>query len=315
MSGAMPVSSRGKSSIPYGLVCPGVLIVLAWLPWFACAQSSSPSPPPSQAQAASDAAEFRPVSGQEGKDVVWVPTPPALVETMLDLAGVTARDVVMDLGSGDGRNIIAAARRGARALGVEFNPKMVELARRNAERAGVAEKARFVQGDMFEADISEASVLALFLLTHNLDRLMPKFLALKPGTRIVVNTFGMSGWEADAADRTPGDCGVWCTAQLYIVPARVEGTWRLPQGDLVMTQKFQVLAGELRTAEGSRPISAARMQGDRIRFTAGGMTYQGRVEGDSMIAERPGPNGGLWRAARVSAGGAAGAVSPAAAFR
>src|SRR5256885_2199880 len=139
---------------------------------------------------------FQPVVGQEGKDVVWVPTPQALVEKMLDMARVTPQDYVVDLGSGDGRNVIAAAKRGARALGVEFNPSMVDFSQRNAAKHGVADKATFVQGDMYEADISQATVLALFLLPENLRKLTPKFLALRPGTRIVANHFGIEGWEA-----------------------------------------------------------------------------------------------------------------------
>src|SRR5687768_6480000 len=184
-----------------------------------------------------------PYVGQPGKDVVWVPTPPVLVEKMLDLAKVTPQDYVMDLGSGDGRNIIAAAKRGARALGVEFNPNMVELSSRAAEAEGVGDKAKFVQGDMFQADISEATVLALFLLPDNLNKLLPKFLELKPGTRIVANHFGISGWDADETVRTDGECQSWCTALLYIVPAKVGGTWRLPHGELTLEQKFQMVSG------------------------------------------------------------------------
>jgi SAM-dependent methyltransferase len=156
------------------------------------------------AQAAVVQPQYEPAVGQEGKDVVWVPTPPVLVEKMLDMAQVTPSDYVIDLGSGDGRNVIAAARRGARALGVEYNPDMVELSRRLAEKQGVADKARFVQGDMYEADISGATVMALFLLPENLTRLTPKFLELKPGTRIVANAFGIDGWEPDVTDRLKG---------------------------------------------------------------------------------------------------------------
>ena len=129
-------------------------------------------------------APFEPKAGQPGKDVVWVPTPHEIVEKMLDMADVTPQDFVMDLGSGDGRNVIAAARRGARGLGVEYNPDLVELSRRLAREAGVANRATFVQGDMYEADVSQATVLALFLKPENLDRMQDKFLAMKPGTRI-----------------------------------------------------------------------------------------------------------------------------------
>jgi SAM-dependent methyltransferase len=161
---------------------------------------------------------YEPYPGQPGKDVVWVPTPPVLVEKMLDLARVTPKDYVMDLGSGDGRNIIAAAKRGARGLGVEWEEDMVRISRRNAELAGVADKARFVQGDMFEADISKATVLALFLLPDNLRKLKPKFEQLRPGTRIVLNGFPIDWWEPKEVAKSDGDCGSWCTAYLFIVP-------------------------------------------------------------------------------------------------
>src|SRR5436190_13267167 len=128
-----------------------------------------------------------PVLGQPGKDVVWVPTPDDLVEQMLDVAKVTPKDYVMDLGSGDGRNVIAAARRGAWGMGIEFNPKLVELSKKNAAKAGVYDQAQFVEGDMFEADVSEANVLLLFLLPSNLLQLRPKLFDMKPGSRIVSN--------------------------------------------------------------------------------------------------------------------------------
>ena len=164
---------------------------------------------------------FKPTVGQEGKDVVWVPTSPELVEKMLDLAKVTKDDVVFDLGSGDGRMVIAAARRGARATGVEFNPEMVKLSRQLAQEAGVADRATFIQGDMYEADISKATVLTLFLLTENLRRLEPKFRALAPGTRIVVNTFGIPEWTPDVTEQIE-NCASWCTAMLYRVPPRAQ---------------------------------------------------------------------------------------------
>jgi len=165
---------------------------------------------------------YKPQVGQPGKDVVWVPTSPEVVEKMLDLAKVTADDFVIDLGSGDGRMVIAAAKRGARALGVEFNPEMVKLAQQRASEAGVADRVTFVEGDMYEADISKATVLALFLLPENLRRLEPKFRALPAGTRIVVNTFGIADWKAEATETIGGDCRSWCTAMLYRLPPRVE---------------------------------------------------------------------------------------------
>ena len=239
---------------------------------------------------------YEPTSGQAGKDVVWVPTPPALVQKMLDLAQVTPADYVIDLGSGDGRNVIAAAQRGARALGVEYNPEMVNLSEEHAVKAGVAGKALFVQGDMFEADISQATVLALFLLPENLDRLVDKFLDLKPGTRIVLNTFGIDGWTADRTERVDGDCGDWCEALLYIVPARVSGHWRFAEGLLRLEQRYQMLTGSFE-AEGKRMTAVAgHVDGDHIRFLFNGVEYTGRVRGDH-IEGQTGPVGG-WRATR-----------------
>jgi SAM-dependent methyltransferase len=241
---------------------------------------------------------YEPIEGQPGKDVVWVPTPPVLVEKMLDMARVTPGDYVMDLGSGDGRNIIAAAKRGARALGVEYNPDMVELSRRIAAKEGVADKAQFVQGDMYEADISQATVMALFLLTENLNKLLPKFLDLKPGSRIVVNGFEIDDWKADETGRADGDCQSWCTAYLYVVPARVAGTWRLPGGRLRLEQKFQELTGTLTSGGASVPITNGRLRGDQIRFTAGGTDYVGHVTGDTMSGDLKGSVTGRWTATR-----------------
>jgi precorrin-6B methylase 2 len=232
-------------------------------------------------QAPPSAEPYKPTVGQSGKDVVWVPTPPELVEKMLDMAKVTPQDYVMDLGSGDGRNIIAAAKRGATAVGVEFNHDMVELSRKQAAAAGVADKATFVEGDMYEADISKATVLALFLLPHNLNKLTPKFLALRPGSRIVGNTFAPEGWAADATETVTGECVSWCTSLLWIVPARVEGTWKLPDGELSLKQDFQMVSGTLTKAGASMAVSG-RLQGDLITLTAGSSEYSGRVTGDSI---------------------------------
>ena len=242
---------------------------------------------------------FQPFVGQEGKDVVWVPTPHALVEKMLDMARVTPQDYVVDLGSGDGRNVIAAAKRGARALGVEYNPEMVALSRRNAAKEGVADKAKFVQGDMFEADISQATVLPLFLLHENLRKLTPKFLALKPGTRIVTNGFEIAGWKAEQTGRADGDCMTWCTAYLYIVPAKVAGTWRLPEGTLKLEQQFQVVSGTLVSQGTPVAISNGRLRGDRISFTVGKTRYAGRVNGNSMNGSLGGSPAQRWSATRV----------------
>ena len=242
---------------------------------------------------------FQPTVGQPGKDVIWVPTPPTLVEKMLDMARVTSQDYVVDLGAGDGRMVIAAAKRGARSLGVEFNADMVELARRAAAAQGVAERAVFVHGDMFEADLSDATVLALFLLPHNLRRLTPKFLDMKPGSRIVSNAFPIDGWEADEVGMAEGDCGNWCSALLYIVPAKVAGAWRLPQGTLRIGQNFQRLSGELVSGATRTPLANLTLSGDRIGFTIGATYYAGRVNGDAMSGEATGARREQWKAIRM----------------
>ena len=240
-----------------------------------------------------------PVIGQPGKDVVWVPTPAFLVDIMLDMAQVTPQDYVIDLGSGDGRNVIAAAKRGARALGVEYDANLVALSKYAADIEGVADKASFVQGDMYEADISQATVLALYLLSENLRKLTPKFLDLRPGTRIVINTFGIEGWSADATDKGPGECTEWCSARLYIVPAKVAGTWRMPQGELVLTQNFQMVSGTLKNGGQGVPITNGRLRGNHIAFTAGGIDYAGRVDDDVMVVNAQGGNTAAWSATRA----------------
>jgi SAM-dependent methyltransferase len=244
---------------------------------------------------------FEPVSGQAGKDVVWVPTSPALVDLMMKVAKVTRDDFVMDLGSGDGRNIIAAAKLGANGLGVEFNPDMVALSRRRATEAGVADKARFVEADMYEADISKATVLALFLLPVNMNRLAPKFLELAPGSRIVGNTFGIDGWDPDLrANVSPdADCESWCEALLWIVPAKVRGTWEWPGGSLVLEQSYQVITGTIKRGDATAPLAQGRMQGDVISFVAGGLAYTGRAKGNVIEGTATTPSGTtLWRATR-----------------
>src|SRR5918992_2746889 len=176
--------------------------------------------------------KYEPSVGQEGKDVVWVPTPQVVVDKMLDMAKVTPRDFVIDLGSGDGRTVITAAKRGARALGIEYNPDMVELSKRNAAAAGVSDRATFVKADLFETDFSKATVITMFLLPTINMQLRPKLLELKPGTRIASNSFTMEDWEADESV-TVSDCDAsWCTAHFWVVPAKVEGIWQLPEGDL-----------------------------------------------------------------------------------
>jgi SAM-dependent methyltransferase len=265
-------------------------LALQFMPDMVRAQQQDATP-------AAPAGEYKPVEGQPGKDVVWVPSPSDMVERMLDLAGVTPNDFVIDLGSGDGRNVIAAARRGARALGVEYNPDLVTLSRRNAAAAGVADKASFAEGDMFEADISQASVMMLFLLPANLSRLADRFLTLKPGSRIVANTFGIASWNPDEIVRMEDGCYTWCSAMLYVVPAKVAGQWTLGGQRLELEQSYQEVSGKVLQAGGAgQAISEGRLRGEQIRFTLGTTRYEGRVSGDTMQGTLP--DGSAWTARR-----------------
>jgi SAM-dependent methyltransferase len=220
---------------------------------------------------------FEPTVGRAGKDVVWVPTPQSLVDKMLDMAKVTPDDTVIDLGSGDGRTVITAAKRGATASGIEYDPDMVELSKQNAEAAGVSGKATFVKADLFESDFSKATVITMFLLQSINMQLRPKLLDLKPGTRVVSNSFTMEDWQPDDTASVT-DCTSWCTALLWIVPAKVEGTWTMPQGALTLKQQFQMVSGTL----GVSAVSDGRLRGDALVFTADGVRFEGRVNGDTM---------------------------------
>jgi hypothetical protein len=221
-----------------------------------------------------------PFIGQPGKDVVWLPLPDKQVEKLLDMAKLGPADFLVDLGSGDGRLVIAAAKRGVPALGVEFNDELVTYSRNEAAKAGVSDRAQFVQGDLFEADLSRATVITLFLLESMNVKLRPSLLALKPGTRILANTFGIGDWAPDVIESYPPDCEAWCAHFLWIVPARVAGIWRAPEGELVLAQRYQKLGGTLGKGGLAMPISNATLEGDAIRFTSGGAQYRGRVRGD-----------------------------------
>ena len=246
---------------------------------------------------AQPATEYQPSVGQEGKDVVWVPTPQALVDKMLDMAKVTPKDYVIDLGSGDGRTVITAAKRGAKALGIEYNPDMVELSKRNAAKEGVGDKATFTKADLFETDFSQAQVITMFLLPSINIKLRPKILDLKPGTRIVSNSFDMEDWKPDE-DATVSGCDHWCTAHLWIVPAKVGGTWKLSQGELNLKQTFQMITGTLRNGNVTTPISG-KLSGDQISFTAGSAQYTGRVNGNAIEGTVKGGSNGSWSATRA----------------
>jgi SAM-dependent methyltransferase len=252
----------------HAFACSLLMMTLSLAPARALAQAQETKP-------------FQPTVGQAGKDVIWVPTPQELVDKMMDLAKVTSSDIVVDLGSGDGRTVIAAAKRGANARGIEYDPNMVELSRQNAAAAGVTQRAQFAKADIFETDFSNATVVTMFLLPSLNMRLRPKLLDMRPGTRIVSNSFTMEDWQPDVSETIP-DCSQWCTAHLWIVPAKVTGTWRLPQGQLLLTQEFQQVTGSLSAGGASQPIVNGKLQGELITFVAGGTEYSGRVQGDAM---------------------------------
>jgi hypothetical protein len=242
--------------------------------------------------------EFEPKVGQPGKDVVWVPTPQSLVNKMLDMAKMKSKDYVIDLGSGDGRTVITAAKRGARAMGIEYDPNMVDLSIRNAAIERVSKKATFVKADLFESDFSKATVITLFLLPDINLKLRPKLLDLKPGLRIVSNTFTMGDWEEDEK-ATVDNCTSWCTAYLWIVPAKVEGAWRLLDGELSITQKYQKISGALKSGATSSPITG-KLDGDRISFTVGDAVYSGQVKGDTISGTvKSGSKKKSWKATRA----------------
>lgn len=253
----------------------------------------------SRAQAQSQPAnqEYAPRVGQPGKDVVWVPTPDSLVDKMLDIAKVTPNDYLIDLGSGDGRTVITAAKRGARAHGIEYNPEMVELSKQNATAEGVSDRATFAKADLFESDFSQATVITMFLLPQINLKLRPKILDLKPGTRIVSNSFTMGEWEADESVSSSGDCTGWCTALLWIVPAKVGGNWQLPDGEIALQQSFQILTGTLRASGRSVPITSGRLRGDEIYLRTADNEYRGRVTGDTISLTSK--TGGDWKATRA----------------
>ena len=248
------------------------------------------------AQAQSGKTDYQPQVGQEGKDVIWVPTPQALVDKMLDMANVTPKDYLMDLGSGDGRTVITAAKRGVRALGIEYNPDMVELSKRNAAKEGISDRANFTKADLFETDFSEATVITMFLLPDINLRLRPKILDLKPGTRVVSNSFTMGDWTPDDTVIAKNGCVSYCTAYLWIVPAKVDGGWTLGDGSLTLKQTYQTISGSLRRGGNTLSIANGKLNGDRIMFNAGGSVYSGRVSGNRM--EGTISSGGNWQASR-----------------
>jgi len=220
--------------------------------------------------------EYQPEVGQQGKDVVWVPTSQSVVNKMLELAKAGPADFVMDLGSGDGRTVITAAKLGAKAMGIEYNPDMVELSRRNAAKEGVGDRAFFTKADLFEMDFSQATVVTMFLLPSLNTRLRPRILEMKPGTRIASNSFDMGDWTADESVQVTDGCQSYCRVYYWVVPAKVQGTWKVGSDELKIEQKYQMLTGTLKGAA----ITNGKMSGNQINFTANGVNYTGYVIGN-----------------------------------
>jgi hypothetical protein len=250
--------------------------------------------------------EYAPSVGQEGKDVIWVPTPQALVERMLQMAGTKPTDYVIDLGSGDGRTVITAVKKfGAQALGIEYNADMVELAKRAAEKEGVAGKAQFIQADIFQTDFSKATVLTLYLLPSLNVKLRPTILNMKPGTRVVSHAFTMDDWAADQVDSADGR-----TAYMWIVPAKVAGTWKIDAGsrnyEAVFTQQYQNIGGSTKADNKIVQFSNGKLRGETITFSIidegnSRRDFTGRVNGNKIEGTmKAGGAESKWTATRVS---------------
>lgn len=251
------------------------------------------------AQAAAPSRDYTPSVGQEGKDVIWVPTPQALVERMLQMAGTKPTDYVVDLGSGDGRTVITAAKKfGTRALGVEFNPAMVELAKRNAEKEGVSDKAQFIQGDIFQTDFSKANVLTLYLLPSLNVKLRPTILNMRPGTRVVSHAFTMDDWQADQVDSADGR-----TAYMWIVPAKVGGAWKIDLTggpvrayEATFLQQYQNIGGSAKAGDRTVQFSNGKLRGEQVTFTIADdantrRDFTGRVVGNRIEGTAKGAGG------------------------
>jgi predicted O-methyltransferase YrrM len=252
-------------------------------------QLTAPVPAP---EAANDFNPARFVEKGRPLDAPYVVTDYEVVDAMLALAQVRPDDVVIDLGSGDGRILIAAARsHGARGLGVDIDPARITESNANARAAGVAGRVAFRREDLFQTPLADADVLTLYLAPEINLRLRPRILAeMRPGTRVVSHDFDMGDWRADER-RMVGTASIY----MWIVPARIEGRWTLTRGDrtatLALDQRFQDFSGTIASADGGNPIERGEVTGDRIRFTAdfgnGHTTFEGRIEGERLVSTDP----------------------------
>ncbi len=248
---------------------------------------------------------YEPQVGQAGKDVIWVPTPDEVVDRMLRMAQVTANDLVYDLGAGDGKIAIAAAKKfGARSVGIEYEPEMAKHAQGNVEKAGVAGRARVIRGDIFATDFSQATVVTMYLLPGLNLKLRPTILSMRPGTRVVSHSFTMEDWEADEISSMDGR-----RAYFWLVPANVNGGWTVESGsekaELSFEQRFQKIEGTVGLGHTQGGLRNARLSGFNISFTwvdNNGVKrdYTGRVTGGKMEGSFRGDNGteGRWVATK-----------------
>ena len=284
---------------------PGIVVARAAAVLFALSLVASPV---HAQQAPAESKGFVPQSGQPGKDVVWVPTPEAVVDRMLRMARVGPKDFVIDLGSGDGRTVIMAAKKfGARAMGIEYNPDMVALSNENAAKAGIGNKVKFVKADLFETDFSQATVVTMYLLPNINMKLRPKILDMRPGTRVVSHAFNMEDWQPDETATVEGR-----DAYLWIVPAKVAGHWKLavPAGngaetwEVALEQQFQKISGKAQRGDKSFNLTDARLRGASIHFSfvdGNGVKreFSGTAHGDRMEGTTRGAAAAVkWTAAR-----------------
>ena len=249
--------------------------------------------------------DYEPQVGQAGKDVIWVPTPDEVVERMLRMAQVTANDYVVDLGAGDGKIAIAAAKKfGARSLGIEYNPEMARHAQRNVEKAGVTARAKIIQGDIFVTDFTQANVITMYLLPNLNLKLRPQLLAMRPGTRVVSHSFNMEDWEPDETSNLDGR-----RAYFWLVPAPVGGTWMIEFGgerhELVLEQRYQKVDGSIALKAMQAGLRDTRLRGAALSFAyidGSGMRreFSGRVNGNRMEGSFRAESGaeGKWSAAK-----------------
>lgn len=283
-------------SVTRALLLGGAAILLILAVAYAFREPEPPPTPPADF----DPREF--VAGQPKLDAPYVATSYEVVDAMLALAGVEPGDHVIDLGSGDGRILIAAARsHGARGLGVDIDPARIRESNANAQAAGVAHRVTFRRQDLFETELGEADVLTLYLLPEINIELRPRILEqMRPGTRVVSNMYDMGDWRPDRTQRIGT-----ATIYMWVVPARAEGRWLLTDGDrqaeIKIDQLYQVLTGTVTVDGQASRLEQGQMNGNRIRFVAdlggGRQAYEGRIEGDRIVPRRASAG---WQASRVS---------------